>query len=502
MANTKPAMFKTAITASPLSGGMADSCFSRINASAFRGDVSVSSVARVLFDKRLGADEQVNINLTPLYYGSGFKTAPIEDGVSKLKSGDVMVFSISARSEDSGKWVQPVKEAISNRGLYELEGLEKWFESFKTTALIFTDQPYDPKIPRSPTGNTKSVVVIETLTMQKWHLIGSLLTRFLGKWFEEKPRTADETAMLNALIGSSADDVSAFFEKYAKAYDFRGMAIRNKLADFEVKFAKERLAALEVKASSFDQKITDLSRKIGDLLKQKEDTLALLFGYRMQAGKEVEPLTMNYFLANKNLYLQETNQDYLDFYDTAWLSNWDPDKADATFAKNHCSTWLEDNQQYGFSDDEAKLLYKAIFLDETVKVRLWSHIRLYLRGEDPMDVIGRGQCISDIQNALPNPHHQYNSCGGANRAYVGQCIINRDVVGAVEQCISATAGINLTEHASYQFFCKDLFNPKFGKVIYINETGKFVTTEEAVKWLKEKQNGQTEETETEAKEAK
>ena len=119
-----------------------------------------------------------------------------------------------------------------------------------------------------------------------------------------------------------------------------------------------------------------------------------------------------------------------------------------------------------------------------------------------MNVIGHGTCIADIQNALPNPHHQYNSCGGGNRSYVAQCIIDRDIVGAVEQCISATAGINLTEHASYQYFCKDLFDPKFGKVVYINETGEFVTAKDAVKWLKEKQDGKTAEAEAQAKEAK
>lgn len=500
MANSP--MFKTAITSSPLCGGMADECFGRINASQFRGDVALASVARVLFDKRLEPSERININLTPMYYGSGFNTSSIKEAAAELHAGDLQVFSISVRSEDSGKWMPDIKDVIAKQGLYELEGLEKWFASFKTNVLIFTDQPYDPKIPRSPTNNSKSIVVIETLTMQKWHLIGSLIPRMLGVWFEKTPRTAEETAMLNALIGSSPEALSAFFDAYAKTYDFRGMAIRSKLADFEVKFAKLRYQALEEKCANYDRQIKEASRKIGDLLKQREDSLAMLFGYQTQADKDIEPLTMNYFLTNKNLYLREANQDYLDFYDVAWLSNWDPDKADVTFAKNHCSSWLESNQKFGFSDDDAKLLYKAIFLDETVKVRLWSHIRLHLRGEDPMSIIGHETCISDIQNALPNPHHQYNSCGGGNRAYVGQCIIDRDIVGAVEQCISATAGINLTEHASYQYFANDLFDPKFGKVVYINETGEFVTAKNAVKWLKEKQDGKTAEAEAQAKEVK
>ena len=154
-------MFKTAITSSPLCGGMADECFGRINASQFRGDIALASVARVLFDKRLEPSEHININLTPMYYGSGFNTSSIQDAAAELYAGDLQVVPISVRSEDSGKWMPDVKDVIAKQGLYELEGLEKWFASFKTNALIFTDQPYDPKIPRSPTNNSKAIVVIE-----------------------------------------------------------------------------------------------------------------------------------------------------------------------------------------------------------------------------------------------------------------------------------------------------------------------------------------------------
>lgn len=498
----KSSMFKTAITASPLTGGLAEDCFGeRIECANFRSDVSLAATARVLFDKRLADKEKIRITLTPLYYNDGFPAAQIKDAAMNLKCGDLKIFSVSTKTADLGKWIPAAKDALKDSGLYELEAIEKWFAATPTTALVYTDKPYDPKIPRSPVDNSKTIVIVENMILSRWHLIGALLPRFLGKWFNEKPRTADETTMLQGFMAESPDILNAAFEKYAQEYDFRGMAIRSKLKDFEVKFAKVRAKTLEEQCRNLDNEISDYSRRIGEGLRKKEDILAMLFGYQTQSAKDIEPLTMNYFLANKNLYLQEANQDYLEFYDTAWFTNWDPDKADATFGRGHCSNWLSHNKKFGISDEDAMLLYKALFLEETVKVKLWSHIKLFLRGDDPMCIYGGSSCLSDIHNALPNPHHQYNSCGGGNRSYVAQCIIDRDIVGALEQCISATAGINLTEHASYQYFCRDLFDPAFGEVVYINELGEFKTAKDAIEWLKEKQNGKKQEAEKEAKEA-
>ena len=48
---------------------------------------------------------------------------------------------------------------------------------------------------------------------------------------------------------------------------------------------------------------------------------------------------------------------------------------------------------------------------------------------------------------------------------------------------------------------RDLFDPAFGEVVYINELGEFKTAKDAIEWLKEKQNGKKQEAEKEAKEA-
>lgn len=479
-------MLKDTIQSTPLTTAQADSCFSgRIDGAEFRADKSLTAVARALFGNRIKDDEHIEIRLSTLPYGGNVDREQFRNFASELSSGCLHIVHMPMRTEDSGKWVEDARVVLNEQGLYPLEAVEKWLAQTPTVSVVYTDKPYDPKIPRSPVDNTKTLIVVENLTVARWHLLGALMPRFLGKWFQDMPRTQEETGLLNSLKEADDSALQKGLAAVAEQYDFRGATIRNLLGDFESKYAKHQIAALEGRCRTIDDEVNELSRRIGECLRDKDSALATLDGYRNQAPGSLEPVTMNFFLKNKNLYLQSATEDYLDFYVTAWLSNWDPAKAKNCFVDERCSGWLEYNNSFDVNKKDAIRLYKAIFVDETVRVKLWSHMKLQLRGDDAWQLYGDG-CISDIQNALPNPHHHYNSCGGANRPYVNQCMIDRDIIGAMTQCMSATAGINLVEHASYQFFSRDLFDPAFGKVIYINEKQEFVTAKDAIQWLKEK----------------
>lgn len=487
-------MMKEAIRSTALTTDSANTYFGkRIEGEYFREDVSLTAAARALFDKRLKDGEHISIKVNQTFYGEEFNTRSIVDVAKNLSDGDLVIYNVSVRKTESGNWIESVKTALSEIGLYPMEDLMAWFNSKNTKAVIYTDQPHDDAVPKSPTNNCKTIVVIENLMMARWRRLGSFLCRFYAKYFQEIPCTPDEHNYI--LRGIGEEDSSAFLDfisKYAETLDFRSGKIRALLADFEGRFAKERISTLEDQIADFTAQMNDLSQRIGDLLGKREEAEATLFGYR-NGEHEQEPVTMNYFLANKNLVLKAVTRNHIDFYAYGWLSNWDPDKAEATFGHGRCSSWMEYNKSFGVSDEDAKLLWEALFLKETIKVRLWSHYKLSLRGSDPMGIY-TDDCSPEITNALPNPHHRYNGCGGNNRRYVAECIMEHDIIGAIEQCISATVGINLTEHASYQFFARDIFNPDFGKVIYIKDKDQFVTTKEAIKWLKEN-NGKKKEKE-------
>ena len=481
---------KTAITSSALTSEAAQKCFAgRITADRFRGDVAMESAAMALFDKRLADGEKIKIKFQSFYGGNMLDDVKryMEDFRSS-KPGTLMICSVSAQKDEAGKRIEQIMGTMDISGFYPMQDIMKVLKTQDINALFLTDTQPDAKAPLSPFDNTKTFVVVENMTMTRWHMLCSLLKRLLGKWFSEKPMTTEEMAGFAKSL--QADTPNAFLDavqKYADSLDLRGMFIRDALKDFESRFEKERIKALEKECKNLDSQIEDYDRMMLDAITRKDEILATLFGYQMRETP-AEPLTMNYFLANKNLILVNCTASYLDFYDYGWLDQFDPDKAKSTFAQDHMSTWLEYNGSYGIPDEDAKLLYKAIFVTEKVKVRLWSHFQLYLRSEgrdSTLAVINGATPHPDIHNALPNPHHCYNTCPGNNRRLVDEAMRRRDIIGAVAQCINATKGVNIMEHASYHFLARDLFNPEFGKVIYINELNEFMTTKDAIKYLKE-----------------
>lgn len=481
-------MFRETIAETAMTTSIANTCFdSRIFGESYRGDVSLIAAARVWYDKRLKDGERIHITHTSMRVGD-MEFQGLVRQAAKVQRGDLKVVDLSTYGHTDVDWKAAVKSALAeNEDLFAMDALEKWFETGSVNALVYLDRPYDPKIPKSPLDSSRAVVFVERLTVPRWHMIGGLMPRLLNDWFREQSRTQEETALANAFLAETKDPLLKAFADYAATCNFRELSIRNLLQDFETKFAKQKVSALERSSQDIARRLDELYQEIGHQLRQREDILAMLWGYQQQVSKEVEPETMNYFLASKNLYLQDATQDMLDFYVEAWFTNWDPEKAETLFREDgRCSLWLMDAEEKGVATEDAMLIYRALFLDETIRVKLWSHFCLALRGEDPMSPRG-DFCIPDIQNAIPNPHHHYNLCGGANRSYAAQCIARGDIVGAIEQCVSATAGINLMEHASYSHFVQDLFNSDNGKIIYLNDKQEFVTTAEAIVYLKEKQ---------------
>lgn len=486
-------MLQEIIKSTPLTTQSADHAFAnKISGDTFNGDQSLVALARALYGKRLKEGEQIRIRSANASYGQKVDYDFLEGIVSGLHAGDFQIVSLPRGTSNSGDWIQDARQAMSGLGLYEIEALSRWFESSSIRALVYAERPFDPKIPQSPVNSTKSIVLIENMTVARWHAMGIVMPRLLSAWFQDCPRTTEETAFVKSLNDKTPDRFLDYLRTCANEYDFRTDMIKNLLSDFEVKHTKLKIRAAEDHLADIERHIKDVMATLGVYLRNKDEALAVLDGYQSRAAKDWEPETMNYFLANKHLYLQRVEDESLDFYVCSWLSNWDPEKASACFERGRSSGWLEYNANFDVSDEDALMLYRAIFLAETVRVQLWSHMELSLAGLNPLQILSDNK-IPDIVNALPNPHHHYNTCGGANLAYVAQSIVDGNIVGALEQCVSATGGINLVEHVSYRHFSRDLFDPRFGQVIYINETKQFVTTKEAIEWLKSKKEGATNE---------
>lgn len=475
----------SAVTVTPLTTDLANEYFGeRITADTYRGDQVMAAMCRILFDKRLEPKEKIRVQYKQEFTKAVPDAAALAAELKAAHDGTLLIRSFSMTNEQKGAWQSGTLEALEHAGFHEMKILAAHLKKHKIDAVIVSDQPTVAGEPRSPAASAKAMILMEGMNLQRWYAIAVLLSLLLSKWFREKPLTAwEKEHLIQPVDKRNLDDFQEALGEYAEKLDLRKEFVRRQLSGWEDRFRQDRIKALENNVREQDQKIEEFSREIGRLLAVREESVATLHGYK--AGLiHSEPYLMNYFLSNPNLVLQKADRDTLDFYAAAWLTNWDPEMARGTFETGRMEAWLCSNQGFGISNEDATLLYKAIFLHETARVRLWSHYYLAMRGDDPAHVISGDACCVEIQHALPNPHHHNHSCLGTNRQYIQKAIIDRDIVGAVVQCESATGGLNLFESMSYQYFASDLFDPKFGEIIYIPAEDKFMTTVDAIAYLK------------------
>lgn len=479
-------MIKSAIRQTALTSQRADEYFKgKIEAAKMNDDVSMAATCRLLFGPRLKDDESIHVTNESFVMREGATFDFLKDRLDGIRSGDLIIYNILCAGGAGANWRDLAKPFLDASGLHPMDDIIKFMDANKMKALVYTNKPHVASEPKSPFDNDATIILIEGINATRWHMIQLLLRRLMGRWFHEQPFTAEETAgVINGLQGDSEEPYLEAVRKYAETLDFRSGFIRQQLNGFEKRFEKERIAQLENKVERIDREMNEMLANLGRKQSEREDIVATLYGYRMN-GTDSEPYVMNYFLRNKNLVLKSCNADYLDFFVAGWFDNWNPDAAKQTFEKERMSSWLESHDKFGVSETEAKMLYKAIFIEERVRVRLWSHYKLALRNSESVSVHSGSQKPDEFANALPNPHHYYNHCLGGNTSLIVEAMRVRDIVGAIEQCISATKGINLMEYASYNYFARDLFDPKFGSVIYVKELDKFMTTKDAIAYLKE-----------------
>ena len=268
---------KTAIQSSALTSDAALKCFAgRISADRFRGDVAMESAAIALFDKRLAPDEKIKISFQSFYSGDMIENvSSYLNDFRNSPSGTLMICSISTQKDDAGKQIAKIMDKVDISGLYPMQDIMKVLKSQDINALFLTDTQPDAKNPLSPFDNTKSFVIMENMTMTRWHMLCSLLKRLLGKWFAEKPMTPDEMAgFAKSLQAETPDAFLDAVQKYADSLDLRGMFIRDALKDFESRFEKERIKALEKECKTLDIKIADYDRMMLDAITKKDELLA------------------------------------------------------------------------------------------------------------------------------------------------------------------------------------------------------------------------------------
>lgn len=489
-------MFNKALSGLTLTKQVADGLFQNINGQGYRGDTSFLATLRALIYKRVPKEESIWLRVSASRYGKNEinRVTPKDYVRALLRNTDIMsavpgVLQIHTFDGDEEGNTASFA-AIDNGGLNAaldnaftaLPDVSKFLEQRgKIRARVFISE------------ERKSVLIfVEKLDIKRWHLLQSLIPRYMPWYVRKNPFTDEEVALIRSLTERYASDYTELIEQFAKKFDFRTQAVRNMLRGFENAFEKDKLQNVQRQIANdrtcieqLEQQFRDLYMRIADLTTQE---LGLITKMRGDGDNGEDTEFMEYMLCNKSVNLVCVSGGAIEFIVTTTISSFDPDLFESaikqvghSFFYRHYLTG-EKYQNKEMTDERIKRLMIAIFRDEIMKLRVCAAYRLNFSDGGYYGLRNYGFPEEILRDHTPNQHIQYYACMGNNQPYIRKAMLDRNYVAAVSNCCGSATNINLAEANTGTFFMQKICANDVGKIIQMPD-GSIATPLDAVKWL-------------------
>lgn len=491
-------MFNKTLSGLTLTKQVADGLFQNINGQDFRGDTSFLATLRALMYKRVPKEESIWLHISTSHYreteikGASpkdcvrafLRNTDIQSGVPGIIQihtfdGDEAGNAASFGAVDNGG----VNAALGN-AYTALPDVAKFLEqNGKIKARVFISE------------ERKSVLIfVEKLDIKRWHLLQSLIPRYMPWYVRNDPLDDEEVTLIRSLTKRYAPDYTELIEQFAKRFDFRTQAIRNSLRGFEDAFEKDKLNNVRRQLDEnrnrierLDQQYRDLYTKIADLTTQE---LGLIAKIRDGGNNGEDTEFMEYFLCNKSLNLVRVNGGEIEFIVQTVVSSYDPEVVESALEKFGRSFFYRHYDTGGkyenkeMTDERIHRLIKALFLDEILKLRVCAAYRLNFADGGYYGLRNYHYPPEILADHTPNQHIQVYGCLGNNESLIRRAMLNRDYVAAVSNCCASATNCNFTEANTGTFLMQKICANDVGKIIQMPD-GTTATPLDAVKWLEE-----------------
>lgn len=487
-------MFNKTITGLTLTKQVADGVFQNIKGTGFNGDVSFLATLRALLYKRMPKEESIKLTFSASRYtDTELRGASPENcirafirgsGILDGKHGIINIHSFEGGKEGNDYSFQVLDSDKLNAvvgGFTAMPDVAKFLEqSGKFTARVFINEE-----------RKCTLIFVDNLDIKRWHLLQSLIPRYLPWYTDVLPYDEEELVLLKTLTQRYAPDYVDIIENIADRFDFRTEAIRNSLKGFENKFEEDQLYNVRSDITDIRNMITHLETQFQDAYQRLNEYTAKELGliakmHENGDGEEETELTQ-YFLCNKNLDLVSVEGGEIQFIVTTTISSFDPDLAETALNKENSFFYrhYETRNKYEnkeLTDKRIKRLMSAIFIDETLKLRVCAAYKLDFTNGSYRGC--RGYYFSEdyLREYTPNQHIQHYACLGNNEPHIRRAMLDRDYVGAVANCCASATNINLSESNTGTFFMEKICANDVGKIIQMPD-GSNMTPLDAVKWL-------------------
>lgn len=331
-----------------------------------------------------------------------------------------------------------------------------------------------------------TILIVDNLDVRKLHFIQCAMAAYMPYFFnEEHPVKEEELRVFKALAADNYQEYIDAINAMAEGVDFRGEGIKKMLNGFEVKAFLQRKNDLQEEINNINDQLESWSSRIRNALQKKMELEVNLMGYDQKA-KEVEENheLLDYFTNNNYVLLEDVDDLNISFVPFGYLNYWNE-----SYAQNILDNSYSDLYEVGngnFDRDKRAKLFKAIFVDKTIRLRLCGAYK-FEYGSRVYGLAGYSYPC-EVETYMPNPHINEYHCLGQYEGIITELVIAGNYIMAIEQCIQSSRSLNMADGAVMRKFYERLFGRRTSeeKVMELPD-GKIVNTKEAIEWLNEQE---------------
>lgn len=488
-------MFRSIIRESALTNQKANIFFEkRLFGDYFNGDTSLVATLRAIIYPRMGEEDVLCVSLRNSNNSkSSLKGRPANESLREMfayletleNNGYFIVHSLNGGEEDNAEVVSFLDENFVDNmpGFTPVQKIAEFYKSFKVRCFVNEER----KI---------TLLVVDRLDVRKFHYLQAAILPAVPWYYDVSKGVApEELELLRAFKEKESAPYLAAIEAISAKYDFRTPWLRSMLTDFEVLAEKEEIRHLERNIENSRRRVNELKESIGTELKSLDKMLAQHYGLSWRIGEAGESEILDYLLCNKSIHVDSIEGPHMFFAASGYLTNFDDDMAESVI--NQPTSYLYQND-CGYTHDQMKKFFKAVFLDKILKLRFCAGYEM-----DIGDRTVRAQCgfsfPSELADFMPNPHIDRYRCMGNYSQVIAECYSERDYIGVLQQCAASSVSLNFGDGTVMSEFARKILSREYENKKYVTlPDGTNVTHAGAIAWLESQEGTENEQTTEEA----
>lgn len=475
-------MFREMISSSSLTTEDSNAFFHNIIGNICCKDVTFISTLRALLMNRIPETDSIRLEFAySRLHPSRRDALAVDSAMREILGGDlrpniIRVVSVIERAVDQDPDTKSNMDFIEENFCKEFG--ELWEKSEKITQFYRKSFRVLCFINR---GVNSVVIFVERMNIQKMHYLQMSIPALLPWYFEENPVNETELQLLKSLGEKSPESWVRCIDQIVGTLDFESIRIKRLLDGLERRTNERLLDQMHRDLSSVDNYLRELDRRYEEKLKERDMACIKIAGIQKRIDDGNGSELMDYFLCNKRLLLDRAEDNIVYFCVRDYLSYFDEEAAE-TYINNPNSYFY----RYGMDREKLRSLLRAIFIDQTIRIRFWAEYRLVVGvGVSPVEQACPGHMMDGYR---PNPHINYYGCMGNYRRIVNEALRNGDTIAAIEQCIASAKSLNFHDGAVMAQFCEEFVGDQENYKALELPDGRVVTPVEAIEWLESQDN--------------